>query len=415
VASIRRLWRDREEAAAARAELHLPRPERTVVPTGRWQVRYRDLDGRERSESFDLERDAKRFRAKVETQLLEDEWIDPTYGDVRFGQWQQLWAKSRVVSRTTAAAEESMLRCHVLPAFERVSLRAITKLRVQTWVAELEQKGLAPASVAKVYRLFATIMAAAVEEQLLRQTPCRGIRLPRARVDERVFLDVDGVRRLVAQVPSRYQAMVVVAYLTGMRWSELAGLRVGRLDMLGRKLQVVEVAQEAKGKVTFGPPKSRASRRVISLPPAAVDALAAHLAQWPAGRDELVFRGPQGAPLSRTRFAARVLKPAWQRAEVLAWAGLPSDGAVDAELLERWERAGSPTTGPRPTFHSLRHSHVASLIADGAPLKAVQQRIGHGSIRVTYDTYGHLEDQVDDQLLAGLQSRGEALMPTASS
>jgi integrase len=419
MASIRRLWADRAEAAAARAEKHLPREQRTVVPTGRWQVMFRDLEGRQRSQSFDLEREAKRFRAKVETQLVEDDWIDPSLGDVRFGEWLRLWERSRVVSRTSAAAEESMLRCHVRPEFEQTPLRAITKLRVQTWVAELERKGLAPASVAKIYRLFATVMAAAVDEQLVRQTPCRGIKLPRARVDERVFLDVDGVRRLVAEVPERYQALVVLAYLSGMRWSELAGLRVSRLELLARRLHVVEVAQEAKGKVTFGPPKSRASRRVITLPPAAVDAVAAHLAKWPAGRDDLVFVGPQGAPLSRTRFAARVLKPAWERAEARAWAagalGLRDDQPVDDVVLERWRDAGAPTTGPRPTFHSLRHSHVASLIADGAPLKAVQERIGHGSIRVTYDTYGHLEDKVDDELLAGLQARAAALMPAAST
>jgi integrase len=171
---------------------------------------------------------------------------------------------------------------------------------------------------------------------------------------------------------------------------------VHRLDLLRGRLEVAEVAQEAKGRITFGPPKSRASRRVVTLDPSAVQVLAAHLAAYPADRDGLVFTSARGAVLSRTRFAKRVWRPAVERA------------AHDEQGRRRegWERL--------PTFHALRHGHVASLIADGAKLIAVQHRIGHGSIRVTYDTYGHLEDSVDEQLLAGLQKRGARLMRPAS-
>ncbi len=400
MASIRRLPRDRAEASAlaeqrrARAaDPSLPEPK----PTGRWQVRYRDVDGRERGATFDTEREAKQHRAKVETQLVEGEWVDPAFGEVRLGQWLDLWVSSRVVARTTAAAEESMVRRHLRPAFGERPLRSITRMAVQTWVAQLERDGLAPASISKIYRLLATCLTAAVDEGLLRQTPCRKINLPRARTDERVFLTVEQVEQLLVEVPERYQALVVVAYLTGLRWSELAGLRVKRLDLLRARLEVVEVAQEAKGKVTFGPPKSRASRRVVTLPAAAVDALAAHLARWPAGRDDLVFTSARGVVLSRTRFAQRVLRPAVLRTALRVWAG-PDVELTDA-LEARWVAKGRPGLEPRPTFHSLRHSHVASLIADGAPMKAVQQRIGHGSIRVTFDTYGHLEDTIDEQLL----------------
>ena len=157
--------------------------------------------------------------------------------------------------------------------------------------------------------------------------------------------------------------------------------RITWLDLLRGRLDVAEVAQEARGRITFGPPKSKASRGVVALPPAAVEAVAAHLTQWPAGRDDLEFTSPHGHPMCRSIFRRRVWLPA------VAAAGL------DVE----------------PTFHSLRHSHVAALIADGAPMKAVQRRVGHGSIRVTYDTYGHLEDSVDEALLDGLQQRAVRL------
>ena len=406
---------------ASEAERLARRDDPSVKLTGKWQVRYRDEMDRERGASFATLAEAKKHKAKVETEQAEGDWIDPSYGEVTVGQWIALWRKSRIVARTTSSVQEALIGKHIEPAFGTVPLRAVTKLRVQTWVAELEGAGLAPASVKKIYRLFGTIMKAAVEEQLVRTSPCRGIRLPRARTDERVFLTVEQVQALVAEVPDRYRALIVLAYLSGMRWSELAGLRVKRLDLLRSRLEVVEVAQEAGGTITFGPTKSRASRRTITLPPAAVAAIAAHLAAYPADREDLVFTSARNQVLSRTRFAARVLRPAVDRALLRAWAssqglepGTPGE-PIPAAVAQAYARAGAPELGPRATFHALRHSHVASLIADGVPMKAIQQRLGHGSITVTFDAYGHLEVAVDEQLLDGLQRRAEQLMPAAST
>lgn len=375
MASIRRLWAPGQDRDAPDAE-----------PKGLWQVRYRDAAGSERGQSFVLEREAKTFRARVETELADGDWIDPAYGEVRFGQWLKLWQQARVVARTTAATETSLLSRHIEPAFGAVPLRSITKRSVQGWVAGLEQQ-LAPASVGKAYRVLATVLADAVDEGLIRQSPCRGIRLPRHDPDERVFLNADQVAALVAAAPVRHQPMLMVAYLTGMRWSELAGLRVKRLDLLRSRLTVAEVAEEVAGRITFATTKTPKSRRTITLPPLAVEILAAHLAAHPAGRDDLVFRGPRGGALSRTTFRSRVWVPAVEAA------GLDDLGA---------------------TFHCLRHSHAASMIADGAPMVAVQRRLGHSSIRVTYDIYGHLEDSVDEQLLKGLERRAGLVMPPAS-
>lgn len=376
MASIRRLWapgQDRSDPAAR--------------PAGLWQVLYRDETQRQRGQSFGSEAEAKRFRSKVETQLAEQDFIDPSNGQILFGDWLKLWERSRVVSRTTAYAEASIVRTHVRPAFESTRLRSITKMRVQGWVAELDRK-LAPATVSKAYRVLQLVLDAAVDEGLIRSSPCRGVSLPRADVDERVFLTVEQVGRLIAAINARYRPLIVMGYLTGMRWSELAGLRVKRLDMLRGRLDVAEVAQEAGGKVTFGPPKTKASRRVITLPAEAVEVLAQHLAagKKPPGRDDLVFRSPRGHQLSRTTFRTRVWIPA------VAAGGLGGIG---------------------PTFHSLRHSHAASLIADGHPMEAVKRRLGHSSIRVTYDLYGHLEESVEAELLAGLGVRARLILPAA--
>lgn len=88
-------------------------------------------------------------------------------------------------------------------------------------------------------------MTAAADERLIRASPCRGIRLPRVDRTEQAFLSREQVTARVDAAPEHYQALIAVAYLTGLRWSELAGLRVRRIDTLRRRLQVVEVAKES--------------------------------------------------------------------------------------------------------------------------------------------------------------------------
>jgi len=170
------------------------------------------------------------------------------------------------------------------------------------------------------------------------------------------------------------RTLVLVAVSTGLRWGELAGLKRHRLDLLRRRLDVVETLVEVSGRVSFGQPKTLRSVRTVSLPRQAVDALAKHLVGH-AG--ELVFTSPEGAPLRRHNFHRRVWEPA--------------------------VRAAGLT--PAPRFHDLRHTHVALLIAGGAPMKAISERLGHSSIVITMDRYGHLQPDVDDALIRALENR----------
>jgi integrase len=162
--------------------------------------------------------------------------------------------------------------------------------------------------------------------------------------------------------------MVYVAGVLGLRWSEVAGLRVGRVDLAERTLAVLETLAEVEGRVSFADVKSPASRRVISMPAFIASMLAKHLLRrGRPGPTELVFVGPDGGPLHAGNFRNRV----WHPAVVTA----------DLEGL---------------TFHGLRHSAAGLLIAFGAPDHVLQERMGHSSSRVTRDVYGHVLPIVDD-------------------
>lgn len=124
--------------------------------------------------------------------------------------------------------------------------------------------------------------------------------------------------------------------------------------------------------------KTKESRRTITLPGFLCDVLAAHLASFPPNvhveSETLVFTGPNGAPLRRSNFARRVWRPALKRA------GLE-----------------------HVSFHALRHSAAAFMIAGGADAKKIQRRLGHATIRMTYDLYGHLLPEADEEVAAGLE------------
>ena len=150
----------------------------------------------------------------------------------------------------------------------------------RTW----SRKGLAPSTVAAIYRVFSRILATAETDGVIPRTPCRGIRLPRqASHTEQHFLTPEEVRRLAESIDDRYRALIYTAAYTGMRWGELAGLRVPRLDLLRGTIDVVEALTEVNGVVRTGPTKTGKSR-TVSIPRFLTEMLAEHLARFPSRR-----------------------------------------------------------------------------------------------------------------------------------
>jgi integrase len=221
------------------------------------------------------------------------------------------------------------------------------------------------------------ILAGAVAADLLAVSPCRGIKLPAQRRSDIRFLSSEELTGLAAAMPKEYRPMVYLAGVLGLRWSEVAGLRVGRVDFLRRSLAVVETIAEVNGKLMFADVKSPTSRRNLSLPGFLIEMLAEHLAA--RGRPDpgdLVFLAPAGGPPRRSTFRTRVFVPA---AEAVGLKGL--------------------------TFHGLRHTSAGLMVEAGAHIETMKQRLGHSSIRVTSDVYGSVLPAVEDELTTALDAR----------
>jgi integrase len=215
------------------------------------------------------------------------------------------------------------------------------------------------------------IMRSAVETGLLKTNPCTTVRFPRIERTEMRFLSPPEVVRLADAIHPRYRAVVFLGAYGGLRAGELFGLRVDRLDLVNRHVDVMEQVVEVSGYLHFGPPKTRAGRRRVSLPSVVTDALTAHLEAYPSA--EFVFTGPDSGTVRSNAWRQRFWLPAIKKAEVAPF-----------------------------RIHDLRHPAVALWIAAGASPREIASRAGHSSVSVVLDRYGHLlpgtEERVNEVL-----------------
>lgn len=343
------------------------------TPRGTWRARYRDPDGRAHSRNFSTKQEAQRFLTSIDHSMLTGGYIDPAAGQATFREYAERWRSVQIHRPSTSAQVETNLRRHVYPTLGERPLAAIRPSEIQGWVRSLSES-LRPATVALVYGYVATILKAAVADRAIASSPAIKIKLPTREPERVVPLETSLVVSLRLAVPERYRAIVAVAAGTGMRQGECFGLTVDRIDFLRRQVKVDRQLIMLPGSPPcFGPPKTKASNRIVPLPRLVIDALAEHLATFPAGPDGLVFTNEAGGPIRRTAFSAL-----WRQAA--ANAGAP------------------PGTG----FHALRHYYASLLIRFGESVKTVQERLGHASAVETLTTYAHLWPDSEDRTRAAV-------------
>ena len=216
-----------------------------------WEARYRSPDGRQRSKIFRTKRDADRFLARVDTAMQRGDWHDPQLAKVPFDKYAAEWlASTKHLRPGTRANVQSRLRRHILPAFGSYPLGAIQPAAVRSWVAELSDTGLAAATVNATYRTFARIMTMAEIDGLIARSPCIGVSLAKETSRQEMrFIDHAQVAHLAEAIHPRYRALIFTAAYTGLRWGELAALRVDRINFLRGTLSVVEALTEVNGHV----------------------------------------------------------------------------------------------------------------------------------------------------------------------
>jgi integrase len=219
--------------------------------------------------------------------------------------------------------------------------------------------------VRKAAQLAGRVFEEAVRSDLIPRNPYRGVKLPAVAHLEMRFLTPGEVSKLVDVIEPRYRALTLLGAYAGLRFGEAADLTLENLDVLGASVTVTQTLTEVSGKVSVGPPKTRASRRHVQLPRFLAQELGRHIGDHPPS-DGFVFTSPLGHPLRRNNFMRRA-----------------------------WVPAVKASVGEPLRFHDLRHTFVAFHIAAGAHLRVLQKALGHTSIRTVLDQYGHLYEGHD--------------------
>jgi integrase len=219
-----------------------------------------------------------------------------------------MWIEERPGLRPkTITLYKYLLRAHIVPYFQTVTVAAVALASVRRWRKKLVDAGVSPITSARAYRLLRTILNTAVEDGLIRANPCRIKGAGTEDSPERPLLSVVQVYALADVITPRYRALVLLATFASLRWAELAALRVRDIDTCTVRV-TRQISYPRGGGRLFGSPKPKAGRRVVAFPDLIVLDLREHLAALNA--DDLVFTSPEGSPLQHSNFDGRVWTPA---------------------------------------------------------------------------------------------------------
>jgi integrase len=378
-----------------------------------WVTDYVDGGGRRRLRTFAKKKDADAFAATATVEIREGVHVAES-ATVTVTEAGELWMTSGAndgLEQTTIDQRRQHLDLHITPFLGREKLSKLSVPVVRGFQDKLRDKGRSVAMVKRVTVSLGSLLADAQDRGLVVRNAVREMtRKTRRRGGERrqkrkleVGVDIptpDEIRAILEAANGRYRPLLVTAIFTGCRASELRGLRWQDVDL---EKGVLHVRQRADRYHVEGLPKSDAGQRSLPLSPLVVNTLREWKLQCPRrnrtkdspGQLYFVFPNAEGNVEWHANIINRGLKP------TLIAAGVTAPAMKDGKPV--LDENGNPVLSAKHTgLHSLRHWYASWLInrrADGGHElmpKIVQSRMGHSSIQMTLDVYGHLFPAIDE-------------------
>ena len=435
----------------------------------RYTAYYDDATGRRRSAgTFASRREADRAWRQAEVKAAEGRLGDPGRGRQTFAAYATVWLPAHEIEPRTRESYSYYLERHILPTFARMRMNAIMPLDVRRWVLALKDQGCSPSVIRQCHTILSALFTTALNDQLIQLHPCRGVKLPPVAKQVRTIITPEQFAALRAALPSDTARLLVDLDIdTGLRWGELIELRPADVDLHRRTLTVRRVVTELVPRhsptgerfVVKPYPKDREHRRLkISSDLAA--ALQRHISEHELEPGDLLFTADAllepapllaaaAAPPASAAHPESLTEPntdgrryrhgtlsaysagrcrcadcrgayAHYRAQRRA-AGIDNPRQprrqldTDGHIPRRWFRdqiwqpaiAAAELTGTvRP--HDLRHAHASWLLAGGADLQYVKERLGHANITTTQQYLHTLDDTDDTNLVAFASIRDRA-------
>lgn len=359
-----------------------------------WIADYRDQGGTRRQETFR----AKKEAAAWLTETLHDITRGihtPASTSITVAEAGELWiaqGETDGLERSTLSQYRQHLDYHIKPYIGSLKLAELAPGTIQSFRNALIKDGrsrvMAQKAVGSLGSILADAMAGGrVARNVVREQPRQGRRQRlEKRHEKRLEVGVDipteaEIRAMLDHAQGRWRPLVVTAVFTGLRASELRGLRWDDVDL---DRAVLTVRQRADRWNAIGSPKSDAGKREVPLAPMVTNTLKEWKLACPKGAAKLVFPNGEGNVESLPNIHRRGLGP-----------------------LEVAAAIGTDKLHPKYGLHALRHAAASLFISEGLSPKRVQSMMGHSTIQVTFDTYGHLfPSHAEDQMaMRRLQAR----------
>jgi integrase len=323
-------------------------------------------------------KDAHQRLAELLVTVDQGIYVKPKH--LTLGEWLEGWLNSYVTANCSPRTIDSY-RCeinnHIIPSLGAIPLTELRPQHIQSYYAKAVSQGridgkggLSARTVQYQHRVLSEALSHAVKMGILVRNVAEAIEPPRPKGRNMSALPAESVPKfLKASRGTPYHILYCTALFTGMRLGELLGLRWCDVDLNMARLSVVQALFKRRGICKLIEPKSPHSRRSIALSPVLALLLRQHKAQQEAERillgtplneSDLVFAHPDGSPLD--------------------------PGSVSHTFRKIIIKEGIPHI----RFHDLRHTHATLMLKAGVHPKIVQERLGHGSIAITLDTYSHV-------------------------
>lgn len=312
---------------------------------------------------------------------------------ISLGAFLEEWLEDEVRPNTRLATyqlRERTCRNHIIPYLGQVRLADLEPAHVRGLLKNLRSQNIGGRTMQVVHATLSCALGIAVRDELLERNVAAIVERPKAVKRQKHILDEEQAKQLLELVKGdEYEALYVLALTTGLRQGELFALHWADVDLQRAAIRVrATLTEDEDGKLVRTDPKTESSRRIVDLPQIAVDALRDHRVRT-EGFDGYVFRDSAGGPMRKSNFLRRHFHPTLERPRVCevcktSWMRDP---------LERCPTCGSDRSErgiPHITFHSLRHVANSILLAHGANVRLLADRLGHSTTRTTIEHYSHV-------------------------
>lgn len=291
--------------------------------------------------------------------------------------------RAREISLSTLADYRYHVRAHIVPKVGHHELRSLTSKHVDDMTKSMVEKGLAAATVAYTLRVLTRALNFAVDWRYIDRNPASARsrsakrRRPQKPKKQIAFLTIEQAQALQQGLSGHADAgLILLALTSGMRPGEILGLHWRDVDFQSSRVTVHTALRrtklrkgEAGDRVVLGSTKNDGSQRTIELSDITMAALEAHR--------------------ERQREQRQVAGSRWQNRGLVFTTGHGSPLDI-SNVLHRFQAVCRELGLPKLRFYDLRHTHASLLIARGLHAKVISERLGHASIKLTMDTYGHL-------------------------